>query len=174
MYDIDYYEKMLREYSETAKEIARLRWEWIKETAPLTVLDYGAGVGWFRAHRPKGISVDSYDIGPYPQTGIKFKIYDVVCFWDVLEHINNFEDIEPLLALARYVACTVPVKPENVDFADWKHFKPGEHLHYFTTETLSELFKKYGFQLVKTDLPECPPRRDVHSFLFKRQTWPGK
>lgn len=167
-YDIEYYENMLRQYSKTAEQIAELRWKWIEELDPRIVLDYGSGVGWFRAWRPKGVQVDSYDIASYPQTGIKLVIYDVVCFWDVLEHILDFTKIEPILALARNAAVTLPIMSEQEEFDQWKHFKPGEHLHYFTNATLDALFARYGFARKKIGQPECPPRKDITSVLYEK------
>lgn len=167
-YDLDYYENLLRQYSKTAREICEIRWTWVESIHPRTVLDYGCGVGWFRAYRPQGVEVDSYDIGPFPQTGISLKVYDLVCLYDVLEHIEDFSILEPVLRLANHVVTSLPIK--NGDLAEWRHFKPGEHLHYFTHETLEALFRRYGFELVKQGSPECPPRRDIESFLFKRIT----
>lgn len=170
-YDLDYYENMLRLYSHTAKQINEIRWKFISSLNPSTVLDYGSGVGWFRAWRPKGVKVFSHDIAPaFPQTGIDLRIYDIVCFWDVLEHIDDFRKVEPVLALAKAVAATLPIAPtESESIGSWKHFKPGEHLHYFTERTLTSLFDKYGFRLLEKGQPECPPREDVTSFLFVRK-----
>ena len=168
MYNINYYEKMLREYSKTGEKIAKIRWDWINGCDPGVVLDYGSGVGWFRAWRPKGVEVYSYDIAEYPQTGIDLIIYDTVCFWDVLEHIPDFTKIEPVLRLARNVAATLPMKVELNNFASWKHFKPAEHLNYFTEETLNALFEKYGFRQKKIGQPECPPRKDITSVLYEK------
>ena len=77
-YDLEYFEKMLRQNSKTAEEISNIRWDWLYELCPKTVLDYGSGCGFFRAFRPRGIEVDTYDIGPYPQTGIRLRLYDIV------------------------------------------------------------------------------------------------
>lgn len=167
-YGIEYYEKMLREYSRTGEEIAKIRWDWISELEPNTVLDYGSGVGWFRAWRPKGVRVHSYDVADYPQTGIQMIIYDVVCFWDVLEHIPDFTEIEPVLALAKNVAASLPLRSGEGDLDKWKHFKPNEHLHFFTERTLDALFQKYGFHRKKIGQPECPPREDITSVLYER------
>lgn len=170
MYDLDYYENMLRIYSESAGYICGVRWEFISELAPKVVLDYGCGVGWFRAYRPEGVEVYTYDIGPAPQTGLELRMYDVTCFWDVLEHITDFSVIEPVLALSRHVAVTVPIfEDDPAALSNWKHFKPGEHLHYFTPETLGALMARYGFVEKKRGQPECPPREDVWSFMFKKQ-----
>lgn len=169
MYDIEYYENLLRIHSATAEEICKRRWHFLTmHIQPLNnVLDYGSGVGWFRAWRPPGVTVWSYDLGLYPQTGIDLVAYDVICFWDVLEHIRDFRDIEPVLMLAKHVACTVPIIPEE-GLSGWKHFKPGEHLHYFTQESLVALFDKFGFRPLIQDDFECPPRKDVTSFIFGR------
>lgn len=165
-YDLEYFEKMLRLNSATAEKICKIRWEWVSEVKPRTVLDYGSGVGWFRAHRPPGTEVFTFDVGPFPQTGIPLKLFDVVCFWDTLEHIPDFSKIEPILALTSWVALTLPIVDGPLSAS--KHFKPGEHLHYFTEDTLSALFRKYGFRLMKKGSPECPPREEAHSFLFGR------
>jgi hypothetical protein len=161
---------MLRKYSATAETITSIRWKFIDDYFGLknikNVLDYGSGVGWFRAFRPQGIDVDSFDIGNFPQTGIQLKVYDVVCFWDVLEHIENFIEIEPILRLARSVVCTIPIRPVDVNPGDWKHFKPGEHLHYFDADSLATLLNRYGFDIEYQATPECPPRVDIHSFIF--------
>jgi hypothetical protein len=51
----------------------------------------------------------------------------------------------------------------------WKHFKPGEHLHYYTVELLEALFKLYKFDLLLDEMPECPPREDIHSIIFRKE-----
>ncbi len=175
-YDLDYYENMLREYSATAEEISRKRWTFLSEHCePVAlnqenakVLDFGSGVGWFRAFRPRWCDVWTCDIADYPQTGIELQMYDVVCFWDVLEHIPDFGEIEPILALSKHVALSVPLAKGGL--LDWKHFKPGEHLHYFTEESLIALFHEYGFvPTYKSTEIECPPREDILTALFRRR-----
>ena len=95
-YDLEYFDKMLRKNSGTAKRISKIRWKFISRVDPKLVLDYGSGVGWFRAFKPEGITVDTYDIGEYPQTGIQHSYYDIICFWDVLEHIYSMKEIESI------------------------------------------------------------------------------
>ena len=168
IYNLEYYEKMLREYSKTAEYICQLRWRLILELDDVsTVLDYGSGVGWFRAFRPSGICVDSYDIANYPQTGILRDWYDVICLWDVLEHVGNAAHLNGLLKRCKYIALTVPIKPKNVKLSDWKHYKPGEHLHYFTPELLDLFFNK--FRRIKSGYFECPPREDILTAIYERR-----
>jgi hypothetical protein len=131
------------------------------------VLDYGSGVGWFRAFAPANTVVDTYDIGQFPQTGIRHESYNLLTMWDVLEHLPNLKEIEPYLALTEFVALSVPIKPDEVALNKWKHFKPREHLHYYTEEILDYVFQSYGFDKVKSGTPECPPRSDIVSILYR-------
>lgn len=170
MYNLSYYELMLRLNSKTAEEINKIRWDFIAGLEPKTILDYGSGVGWFRAFRPQGVDVYTYDIGSYPQTGDQLEEYDIVCFWDVLEHIPNFDVLWEIMKKTNYIAMTIPIIPDRKDFVleRWKHFKPGEHLHYFTESTLDSFFKAYGFIPYKKGNPECPPREDILSVIYKK------
>lgn len=166
MYGINYYENLLRMYSKSAEEICKIRWDFVAETKPCIVLDYGCGCGWFRAFRPKGITMDSYDIMPTAQTGIRHERYDLITFWDVLEHMPGFEGIKDLLDKARFVAITVPIKPDGIKIENWKHTKPLEHIVTFNHEMIEALFSEFGYNLIKVGQPECPPRVDIWSFLF--------
>jgi len=168
-YDIDYYLNLLRIHTATAKQINDLRWNFLSEHINIkkpTVLDYGCGVGWFAAFKPVGAIVDTFDIMPVPQTGIKHEHYDILTLWDVLEHIPDFTELKPILNICDYVALTIPMKPKDKEWNEWKHFKPSEHLHYYDKELLCAMFKVFHFNLKISDMRECPPRADVHSFIF--------
>ena len=89
--------------------------------------------------------------------------------WDVIEHLPNMATVEPWFKLTQHIAITIPIMPEGVDLTEWKHFKPGEHLHYFTKEVLHASFNVYGFLPIKEGSPECPPREDVLSVIYKRR-----
>lgn len=173
IYNLNYLESMYRNYSATAKQICELRWNFIDEIinrGAHKILDYGCGCGYFRAFRPnKKELINSHDINKHcPQTGILGDTYDIICLWDVLEHFYDMQDINKVIEQynIRFIALTVPIKPDNKKMYLWKHFKPGEHLTYFTHETISILFN--GFKLIKKDDVECPPREDIWSFIFEK------
>lgn len=168
IYGIEYYENMLRNYSASAEQINKIRWDWIEETNPTRVLDYGSGVGWFRAWRPYGVEVETYDIDSFaPQTGYNGKGWDVICLWDVLEHLEDLSVVP--WSRAQFIALTVPVySGHSEDLERWKHFKPGEHVRIFRSrKDVIELMEQVGFTVIKAGTPECPPRQDIVSFLFK-------
>ena len=167
-YDEDYYYNLLKMQTEHAKHISEIRWEFVRECRAKTVLDYGCGVGFFKAFAPSDIEVDTYDIGPYVMTGIYHKNYDLLCLWDVIEHITCIDaDLKQYISGARHVAISLPMLPKGKKLKKWKHFKPGEHLHYFNDEAIDALFDRYHFKRIKNGFPECPPRVDVKSILYK-------
>ena len=168
-YDVDYFYNMLRMYNKTAEHICKIRWDFVKATKPMSVLDFGSGCGFFKAFAPDWIHVDTYDIMPVPITGITKSAYDLITFWDVFEHIPDFNEIVGILSMTRYVAVTVPIKPLKMKWKDYKHYKPLEHIHHFTHETLVALMNSFDFFLVKSGTPECPPRQYIHSFLFRKR-----
>jgi hypothetical protein len=68
--------------------------------------------------------------------------WDVVTFFDSLEHFPDptiFSKIN-----AKYIVITVPDPTLVIDFKNWKHWKPGEHLYHFTPCSLRELFSGYN------------------------------
>lgn len=168
MYNLDYYDKMLKNYSATASEICRIRWDWVKEANARTVLDYGSGVGYFRAFRPDGVEVDNFDVMPVPQTGITRDRYDLLVLWDVIEHLPGLDPIDPYLRSCPWVGLSIPILPPNKSWVGWKHHKPGEHLVYPTADQLAATFALYGYEEVKRGQPECPPRSDVWNFLYRK------
>jgi hypothetical protein len=173
MYNLNYFELMLRQNSKTAQDLCAIRWDFIKDAGAKLILDYGSGPGWFRAFRPEGVEVDTFDIGGYPQTGINHKKYDLITLWDVLEHIPEAEDLS-IWKTTKMVAVTVPCVPKGFtveQLKTWKHYKPGEHLVNFTEELLDEFFSSIGFKKVKSGFPECKPngpREDVITVLYEK------
>jgi hypothetical protein len=169
IYNIKYWDIMLRQNSETAKMISDIRWNFVKEINPKIVLDYGSGPGWFRCYAPKGIEVDTFDTAPWPQTGLRHDRYDLITFWDVIEHFKDLDkELKILLHHANVIALTVPIKPKRQDLSTWKHYKPNEHFQYFTDQSLDKILNDYGFQRIKYGNIECPPRTDITSYLYKR------
>lgn len=91
----------------------------------------------------------------------------VLTFWDSLEHIP---DPEPLLAKAAvFVLISMPIYAGEEDCRRSKHFKPGEHVWYFTQDGLIEWMKGLGFELVEMNNRETELGREgILSFAFKR------
>jgi len=168
-YDLNYYERTLYLNTSTAEKISAIRWDFVKQVKAKTVLDFGSGIPWFRVFRPGGVQVDTYDVGIAPQTGIQNEKYDLITFWDVLEHLADLNLANFMLKHTTWAAVTVPILPEGVLLYKWKHFKPGEHVATFTEASIEEFFDRRGFNLIKSGNPECKIRTDIGSFLFERR-----
>lgn len=180
-YNVDYYYNLLRIQSQTGRMIADIRWEFIKENLlndfsvfieRLSVLDYGCGVGFMKAFAPDWAMVDTYDIMPVIQTGIRADKYDLVMLYDVLEHIDWVKKpdrkIENIFKRTKRIVITIPILPQGKDFRTWKHRKTGEHLTRFENKnTVINFFKKRNFECIAMAKNECPPREDIVTFLFK-------
>jgi len=168
-YDIDYFERTLRLNSSTAEKISAIRWNFVNLCDAKHVLDFGAGIPWFRVFRPAGVEVDTYDIGVAPQTGITRERYDLITFWDVLEHLEDLTLANAMISCSKWVAVTVPILPPGILLHEWKHYKPGEHICTFTDHSIIEFFDKRGFELGIKGHPECEIRSDIGSYLFGRK-----
>lgn len=123
------------------------------EKDPINVLDIGYGSGVFLKAVAKlarvaiyGLDIHKHDRG-IKEVDFKTKIkFDIVTFFDSLEHFPNFDEIFKLDA--KMMLVSLPKRPETFfeSPTTWKHYKPGEHLHYFSNQSLATLMKCYGYE----------------------------
>lgn len=137
------------------KEMSALRWNFIQSHLNLPagsrVLDVGYGNGAFLKHARSagmdiyGIDLHTEDFG-VPVVNLETKLhFDLICFFDSLEH---FSDFQPLLNLrAGHVIVSIPNTPAWLLSKPrvWRHYKPGEHLHYFSRRSLDSFMHGWGF-----------------------------
>jgi len=74
------------------------------------------------------------------------KPFDIVCFFDSLEHFQNIYDIKNLKS--KYVYISLPNCHNGLDdewFTNWKHRKPNEHLWHFNKDSLSTFMTSIGY-----------------------------
>ena len=101
-----------------------------------------------------------------------YKKYDVVCFFDVIEHIPNLKkilkDINRITKKNSYLIITVPDHDSyarKILAKNWP-FYLNVHLHYFTKDTLERLFEsKYKLIYRKSYWPTLQL-----SYVLKRAT----
>jgi len=65
--------------------------------------------------------------------------YAITC-WDSLEHIPEPEKL--LAQVTNWLFVSMPIYEDMADVLQSKHYKPGEHLHYFTQEG----FLRWGYR----------------------------
>lgn len=125
---------------------------------PERILDVGYGNGSFLAAAATTVPFCAgFDVSPYPvpegcvrASSIDGESYDVITFFDSLEH---FEDISVIRRLkCKYVYISVPWCPtrdfDSAEFMNWYHRRPNEHLWHFDDESLRRFFDECGFDCV--------------------------
>ena len=154
-YDAAYESKYLA-YPEDS--INRIRLNFIKlcETVETkSILDYGCGSGSFvKAARLTGYEAYGFDVNDYtadlrPPAGFS---PDTITAWDSFEHLTDEQQTElfGIAKNAKRIILSVPdfAAPDKNKIRQWRHYRPREHLHYYTSAALSIRFLKKGFETV--------------------------
>lgn len=146
--------------------------------AESTVLDIGAGCGTFvRAARSWGFQAKGFDIIPKTVKHLK-EIeafadnpdgFDAVTFWDSLEHIDEPETVLKKINRGAVVLVAIPIFEDLTRIRESKHYKPGEHLYYFTRNGFVDWMAMYGFRLLEESSHETEAGREaIGAFAVKR------
>ena len=94
-------------------------------------------------------------------------VESITC-WDSLEHIDKPWKL--LKQVTGWVFVSLPIFNSYDDVLTSKHYKPGEHLWYWTTSGLVNWFYDQGFNLIEMNRAESDLGRDgITSFAFKRR-----
>lgn len=144
---------------------------------PADVIDIGCGTGDFmRAISGAGYAVSGFDVIPeviddlrrQGQFADNVHDFDVVCMWDSLEHM---EDPDRFLRQKKgsYLFVSIPMIKDIESIRTSKHYRPGEHLYYWTAEGFIAWIGLHGFRLIEISGHEVEAgREDIVAFAFKR------
>lgn len=155
-----------------------IKYQWPCPITRPCLLDVGIGSGSFLSFMVDSFDVRGMDVNPLGIDWLKrhgmwceniFEVeWDVVTFWDSMEHISNAHTfIQELKTNA--ICVSLPVfRDESAVFIS-KHFKPGEHLHYFTVEGFVDWMADLGFALWSFNRDEgLVGREGIGSFSFRK------
>jgi hypothetical protein len=95
--------------------------------------------------------------------------FEVLTFWDSLEHLEMSE-IDDLLRRTT-VGCVVsmPIYNDREHVLRSRHFKPREHMHYWTDSGFVRFMTEKGFRLLeKNDTETALGREGVRTYVFSR------
>lgn len=134
---------------------------------PQKLLDWGYGNGAFMKFASQQIrNVYGYDVTGIQVEGctvfdnqmITRDDYDVITFWDALEHIPDLDFLSTLWRTKTIVIslpyCHLFALGQKWFDEKYKHRKPDEHLHHFTPTSLANLMEKYGWVKVASSTHE--------------------
>jgi hypothetical protein len=140
------------------KEMSNLRADFVEHVFASrdieTVLDVGHANGAFvkemisRGYKAFGTDLHGIDFGVPEVELMGEETFDLVTFFDSLEHFENVR--QPLHKSKRFILVSIPNTPPKLEkYVDtWRHHRPGEHLHYFNLNSLTMLLEEFGFELI--------------------------
>jgi len=184
-YNLNYVNNSYNQYGEKGPQISGIRLGYLIATLgywPQSILDVGYGNGDF-LKVCKGV-IDSYgnDVSGYPvPEGVTYtdnifnKHYDVISFFDVLEHFNEIDFVKDLDC--NYVYISLPWCHNFNDewFMNWKHRRPDEHLWHFNEKSFENFFNEMGYDMVDYSNIEDLIRTTEHEYpniltcIFKKR-----
>ena len=171
IYDYNYVNNSYNTYGELGLRMAHLRLGYLIGSlgfTPNSILDMGYGNGDFIKTCSTIIkNCNGHDISGYPlpdqvtfvEDPYKDK-YDIVTFFDVLEHFDNIYDIKNLKT--DYILISLPYCHYHNDewFETWKHRRPNEHLWHFNESSLISFMSEIGYSCINTCNIEDVIRKD--------------
>jgi hypothetical protein len=149
---------------------------------PKSILDVGYGTGAFlkvcetQIPNRYGHDISGWNVpeGCEFVDNILEKEFDVITFFDSLEHMNDIEFVKDLKC--NYVCISLPWCHYFNDqwFDTWKHRKPDEHLWHFNEQSLQNFMTRMGYQTVNIcNLEDVTrennqPYQNILSGIFKK------
>ena len=123
-------------------------------------------LGWKNV---EGLEVSDYAVRHARKRGLKVKkglleggifsdnSFDIVNYQDVIEHITDpVEELKKVSKILKPGGIVFIVTPDVEGIwskllgRNWYHYKPGEHVTYFSQKTIRETMKKAGFVSIDT------------------------
>jgi hypothetical protein len=157
VYDQEYLDK----YKELAKtelgqKIYKTRWDLIKKYIKQgTLVDYGCGPNAFNNAGPKEFEKYGYDVNPnvkFPD--LPYQPWDIVTFWDSLEHIPDFYDVIRLFKAKWLFISTPNLESVITPVTEWKHYRPEQHIFYFDKYSLRIILKALDYEIIEINHEE--------------------
>lgn len=143
--------------------------------AGAVVLDVGIGAGEFikkRAGLTFGFDINPKAVEWLEKEGLFGKPsegFTDFTFWDVIEHVENPEEYFEHVPVGGYLFTSLPIFPSLYSIRESRHFRPGEHLYYWTETGFVRWMALYGFKLLERDDFETQAGREsILSFAFQR------
>lgn len=138
------------------------------------VVDVGIGSGHFidtRKAKTYGYDVNPFGIRWLIDRGLWFDPFAkspvAVTCWDTLEHMEHPDLF--LDRVKRLFFTSIPVFSDAQHVLRSKHFKPNEHIWYWTRDGFIRWMQARGFSCLEENRMECVlGREDIGTFVFSR------
>jgi len=176
LYDEAYFEEYKKRAATPMGEaLTRERCQLVQSFHDSAILDVGIGCGQFLQTYTRGWCW-GYDINPLAESWLKernrwWNPYEqpaeAITCWDSLEHIPEPEAL--LAHVKEWVFTSLPIFRDAEHALKSKHFKPDEHLWYWTANGFVRWMRECGFDCrFRGDIEKQLGREDIETFVFKR------
>lgn len=138
--------------------------DWTEDLGDWYGTDINEAIGEMEHMLMKWVDPNHIDLGQY----------DVVCFFDVVEHLRNYKDILSQIGINNVIVITVPCwekwnRLDIYDITNWRHYKPGEHFLYGSVKGWQKEICSNGFELINcTDFESSLGRLDSWTMTFRK------
>ena len=172
-YEEDYWKKyQVMDDSGMGEMLTQARIDFVRKHYDGLVCDIGIGAGRFVEEiGGLGFDVNEHALAWLEQRNrfcdpYRFSVRAITC-WDSLEHITKPEEL--IAQAEEWVFVSMPIYKDGEHVLKSKHYRPGEHLWYWTREGLIKWFFRNGFNLISSsDFESEIGREDIESFAFHR------
>jgi len=173
-YDGDYFAKYQElDATPMGQALTKARVEFVsKYTDTVNLVDIGIGGGRFVLEAGcLGYDVSSQAKDWLGRLGLEADpyvdgAYAVAC-WDSLEHIPDPEAL--LAAVGKWLFVSMPTYKDQADCLRSKHYKPGEHVWYWSIDGFAKWAAKQGFELMEINHAESELGREgITTFALRR------
>lgn len=142
------------------------------------VLDVGVGSGAFvRAALAEGFDAAGCDINPVAVSWLEAQglyrddvgAHGAITLWDSLEHMEDPHLFLRNVRRGAVVCVALPIVEGLDQVRASKHYKPGEHLYYFTDDGFVGWMALHGFRLLERSAHEVEAGREsIGAYAFCR------
>lgn len=172
-YDAAYFDKYVKyNGSEVSNRINAGRVGLVNKYTLGPVVDIGIGSGEFISHRHL---TWGYDVNPAAKRWLRenrlwtdeLHSFDGYSMWDVIEHVptplDYFQHVKP----GAFLFTSIPIFEDITKVRDSKHYRPNEHLMYFTDAGFRWWMAQHSFAVLEVQDFETKAGRDsILSYAF--------
>lgn len=138
------------------------------------LVDVGVGAGTFVRCRPNTLGWDVNPaaaawLGQHGWWASKLDGWPAYSMWDVIEHLPNPDDTLAAIAPEAFLFVSLPVFDRLADIRGSRHYRPGEHLQYWTHDGFLRWMQARQFVLLEDNAAETEAGREsIRSYAFQR------
>lgn len=174
-YDAAYFAKYCAyEGSEISNRINAGRVALVNKYTLGPVVDIGIGSGEFIKHRHL---TWGYDVNPVAKRWLRenrlwadeLHSFDGYTMWDVTEHVPTPLDYFQNVKAGGFLFTSIPIFEDITKVRESKHYRPSEHLYYWTRHGFVWWMAQHGFAVLEVQDFETKAGRDsILSYAFWR------